>query len=635
MSSLRLNVLLITKDGSPVYKENFHAGVNIIRGNNSSGKSTLSNFIFYALGGEFIDWLPEAALCDFVYAELKINDIIITVKRPIEMHQRRPMWIFYGELEKAVQYNFEGWQLHPYNKADKADTFSQVLFKALGFPEVSTDNQESITINQILRLMYIDQLSSLDSLMRNEDFDSPLIRSAIGNLLLGTYDDELLKLQLQLRQKEREYSEIRNQIKAIEDVFSNSPFEFKKELIDRDIIEKKNQLDKVLKTLSEPTLVVETVKLTDSKYEIKELQNALSRLKAQFSAILDAIEKNKLEVLDNSEFISVLESKITAIKESINARDTLGQLPLQFCPVCLEKLDTVSDHNTCKLCKKEITEDVGKSKLLRMQLELEMQVKESTDILAEKTIKIQELEISGKQTERDLNAAQRAVDEFVGKSRSSIDNKFDKLFEVKGQLNADIGFLEKQLQLIESYEAYKVQQYTLRSAIERLTETVERMQEIQRRNVSAAYARIQYYALELLKGDGAYEEKFGKGQSVTVDFARNAFYLDGRNRFSASSMVLLKNCVRFAIFFTSLELPHFRYPKFILCDNMEDKGMVEARSKNFQKNVVSLAASEKFNGAEFQIIFSTSMVAEDLNVPKYTIGPFYNSMQKTLAIESN
>jgi hypothetical protein len=632
MSFLKLNILLMTKGGAPVYSEVFHSGVNIIRGDNSSGKSTLSNFIFYALGGDFIDWLPEAALCDFVYAELKINDIIITVKRPIEKHQRRPMWIFYGELEKALQYSFEGWHLHPYSKADKADTFSQVLFKALGFPEVSTDNQESITINQILRMMYIDQLSSLDSLMRNEDFDSPLIRAAIGNLLLGTYNDELLKLQLQLRQKEREFSEIKSQVKAIEDVFSNSPFEFKKELIDRSINEKKQQLDKVLKSLSEPTLVAGTVKSTDSKNEVKELQNALSRIKAQYSTVLETIEKNKLEVLDSSDFISVLDSKIVAIKESINSRDVLGHLPLQFCPVCLEKLDTVADHNTCKLCKKEIKEDIGKSKLLRMQLELEMQVKESTDILQEKESKIIELESQAKQIERDLNVAQRAIDEFVNKSRSSVDNKFDKLFEVKGQLMADIGFFQKQLQLIESYEAYKVQQYALRNSIERLTSTIERMQEIQRRNVSAAYSRIQYYTLELLKGDGAYEEKFRNGQSVVVDFARNTFYLDGRNRFSASSMVLLKNCVRFAIFFTSLELPHFRYPKFILSDNMEDKGMVEARSKNFQKNVVLLANSEKFNGIEFQIIFSTSMVAEELNIPEYTVGPFYNSGSKTLNI---
>lgn len=65
--------------------------------------------------------------------------------------------------------------IYPYKKSSNAESFSQIIFKALEFPEVSTDNQESITVNQILRLIYIDQLSALDSLMRNEDFDSPLV----------------------------------------------------------------------------------------------------------------------------------------------------------------------------------------------------------------------------------------------------------------------------------------------------------------------------------------------------------------------------------------------------------------------------------------------------------------------------
>ena len=135
-----------------------------------------------------------------------------------------------------------------------------------------------------------------------------------------------------------------------------------------------------------------------------------------------------------------------------------------------------------------------------------------------------------------------------------------------------------------------------------------------------------------MKGDGAYEEKFQNGQSVQIDFGKNSFYLDGRNRFSASSMVLLKNCVRFAIFFASLELDYFRYPKFILCDNIEDKGMVEARSKNFQRNIVRLASSDEFKNKEFQLIIATSMIAEELDIPEYSVGEKYTKENKSLKL---
>ena len=57
---LKLNRLSIfTHDGKIAYDENFHDGVNIIRGHNSSGKSTIGNFIFYVLGGDFKKWTKK------------------------------------------------------------------------------------------------------------------------------------------------------------------------------------------------------------------------------------------------------------------------------------------------------------------------------------------------------------------------------------------------------------------------------------------------------------------------------------------------------------------------------------------------------------------------------------------------
>ena len=97
-------------------------------------------------------------------------------------------------------------------------------------------------------------------------------------------------------------------------------------------------------------------------------------------------------------------------------------------------------------------------------------------------------------------------------------------------------------------------------------------------------------------------------------------------------MVILKNAIRFAIFFASLELDFFRYPKFILCDNIEDKGMVDERSKNFQKKIIEISEREIFKNIDFQIIFTTSKIAEELNIPKYTVGSFYTSENKTLNI---
>lgn len=73
-----------TKEGKVAYDETFHKGVNIIRGDNSSGKSTITHFIFFALGGAFSDFVPEARKCMLVCAEVEMNQAVITIKRYVE-----------------------------------------------------------------------------------------------------------------------------------------------------------------------------------------------------------------------------------------------------------------------------------------------------------------------------------------------------------------------------------------------------------------------------------------------------------------------------------------------------------------------------------------------------------------------
>jgi hypothetical protein len=105
--------------------------------------------------------------------------------------------------------------------------------------------------------------------------------------------------------------------------------------------------------------------------------------------------------------------------------------------------------------------------------------------------------------------------------------------------------------------------------------------------------------------------------------------VDGRQNFSASSVVYLKNSVLYAIFFASLENDFFRYPRLIMCDNMEDKGMQEARSQNLQRTIVELSNKAK---VEHQIIFSTSMIDASLDIDAYCIGDFYSKENKTLKV---
>ena len=97
-------LIIVTEDKRYAYDECFHRGVNIIRGQNSSGKSTIIRFIFFVLGGSYSDFVPEALKCKHVVAEIEINGSIITLKRELEkaddgrVKKNAPMHIYYGSI---------------------------------------------------------------------------------------------------------------------------------------------------------------------------------------------------------------------------------------------------------------------------------------------------------------------------------------------------------------------------------------------------------------------------------------------------------------------------------------------------------------------------------------------------------
>ena len=632
MSFLQINRLIVVKDGEKAYDEKFHSGVNIIRGTNASGKSTIANFIFYVLGGDYFHWLPEAMSCSYVISEVQINGSIYTLKREIDPQQQRPMYIFWGMIEDALKSNYEGWNKFGYRRFEQTESFSKILFKALNFPEVSTQNQESITMHQILRFMYIDQISPLNSLLLTQDFDSPLIRQTTGSLLFGTYEDSLYDKQQLLGRRKKELSVIKDQIKSIQNIFSSQSISFNQDKIQTDIEQARDQLSKIDKALERPEeQLLDTGKAEGTK-PIEELKTNLTTAKYKYQELLNKLDTLFAQIIDNKEFLAVLDEKLNAINQSLITRDSLDNLTISICPVCLEEIENSEDGH-CILCKKELSSDPrGKANLLKMQFEVEMQKKESKSILSKKEKEYAGLCLKKATLKSDLNRKQKDFNLYIKQTQSTTSRKYNDLLIKKGELSTKLVYLLKQYELLSSFEELKKQRNRLSTSIESLAGEIDGLILKQREKEKNANSKVQEIALSLLSEDGKYEDSFIGGRSIAPNFYKNSFSLDDRNNYSASSMVILKNSIRFAILFASLELDFFRYPRFILCDNIEDKGMEEERSHGFQKNIVALSESDKAKNIDHQIIFTTSMISPALNINKYTIGDSYKPAKKSLKL---
>ena len=92
--TLSVRRLIVQQGGHRAFDCEFHDGVNIVRGRNSSGKTTIMDLLAYSLGAENIRWKPEALLCSATMVEVHLNGVPATLLREIEREGQRPLNIF-------------------------------------------------------------------------------------------------------------------------------------------------------------------------------------------------------------------------------------------------------------------------------------------------------------------------------------------------------------------------------------------------------------------------------------------------------------------------------------------------------------------------------------------------------------
>ncbi|MBC8192641.1 MAG: hypothetical protein H8E18_09685 [FCB group bacterium] len=624
-------LVVFTSGGEVAYDESFHEGVNILRGHNSSGKSTIANFIYFSLGGDFKKWTSAAQLCSDVYAEVRVNSESITTRRMVAESGNQPMDIYWGSYEEAIQSGSEGWQKLSYRRTNERKSFSNALFLALGLPELRGDLDSNITMHQLLRLMYIDQKSMTHDLFMSESFDSAITRKTVADLLFGVYDDTLYSDKIELKEAEKDFTNKNKQFDGIERIFKSIETETDPAVITA-LINKNDerilQIESYLANNQYPTPDENGPNETE-ELQIVSLKRKLITQKSNLSILQSKIDEYEYEISDSMEFIASLEKRTLALSDSLLTRDTFVDLKMNLCPSCLAPLQAAPNENHCGLCKQNMDEDQGSSRIKRMEQEIDNQLRESKKLLSDKEHLLLEYKSSYPTLELSVREIQSELNEALNSATSSRDEQLDSLLIEKGELKSKNDYLVLQMQAIEQIDVLRKELAELKYKITLLQRSIRSKESGQRRRLQSAYSLLQDYTLKLLHSDLGRQAEFQQGGEVQLDFDKNTFSLDGENNFSESSNVYLKNSVRFSIFFASLEEEYFRYPRFILCDNIEDKGMEPIRSQSFQKELVKLSSD---TDVDHQIIITTSMIDPELDNSSLCVGEFYTEENMTLRL---
>lgn len=624
--NLSVRRMVIDRSGKPVYDEKFHTGVNIIRGENSSGKSTILNFIHYGLGGDVSEWSEMALLCERVTIEVQMSGKLATLSRLVSQNQQQAMDVFFGSYDDAVGADRSQWERYPYRRSQTKESFSQVLFRLLDIPEAANEDSGNITMHQVMRLLYADQLSPVDEMFAHEGFDNAKIREAVGRLLCGAFDNELYANELEIRVVEKQYDAVAAELNSLYRALGQAEHDLTLAWVNEQRARNDGERTSVDDAITQLQQDRSQQNSTPTLEAQDEAYGLLVGLQQRFAALREERDAIQLAAADSEAFIRSLEEKLGALKDSALVAQEVGAAHFSACPACYAEIVN-NEIGVCALCKEPYDAEVAFERIGGLINETTLQLRQSKLLQEDRAARLAGVEASLPVAESNWQVAAKKYAEVQRRPTDEQEYKISQLYKRLGYLDRRDEDLTEKAKLIEVVDALSAQKSGLNERLTRLKDRNEQLKYVQQSRLSDAYLSISDNVRALLALDLKRQDCFEDPQKVDFSFGDNRISVDGHTYFSASSRAVLKSAFILGFHAAASKKAYFRHPRFVMLDTIEDKGMEAARSQNFQRLIVKTTEEA---ATQNQIIFGTAMIAEELNDEQYVVGRFYTRDQRSL-----
>lgn len=627
--SLLVSRLVIESNARTVYDEAFHPGLNIIRGENSSGKSTILNFLFYGLGGDLAEWSDAARRCTRVLIEAELSGKPVTLSRDVSQAGRQPMDVFGGPYALAQKAPRAEWTRYPYQRSESRESFSQTLFRLLGLPEVRNEISGNVTMHQVLRLLYADQLTPIDELFRSESFDSALLRDAVGRLLCGAYDARMYENELLLRERDKELQGVSGELRSLFAVLGRAGESLTMDWIDAErarIAEEQRTTQADIEE-SERKLFTAADMDKASRAAQEEAYTEVQRLQEELGKVRLRRDATTLDMADSDRFVASLEEKLSALGDASAVADAIGNTQFRFCPSCHAPLDENHPPDSCHLCKSPFDPERAKGRVAAQINEIALQIRQSRLLQQERGKRLEKLDTQLSELEGRWRSASVRLREFIRLPSSEMQDRLRRLQRQAGYLDRQLEDLEQRANSVALVSRLSARKEELSTEIGRLRSSIDTARASQQQRFEQAKTEVSGEVLDLLHNDLRREESFENARHVDFDFAASRIKVDDQTYFSASSRAFLKTSFAAGFLYAATKDRFFRHPRFCMIDIVEDKGMEPDRTRNLQ---MQLAQRCEKVPSRHQLIFATSMIAPELEDERYTVGRFSTRDKHTL-----
>lgn len=532
-------------------------------------------------------------------------------------------------MTEAAQHGLNGWETYPIRRSESRESFSQVLFRASGIPEAQSQGAANITMNQLLRLLYSDQRTPAAFLFRFEPFDTREIREAVGDLICGLSVYELYEIELSLRDLDKQFDEKNRRFAALLNALPHDELFWQAEAIDIRLSELSNEYERLTSEIDNVDDLINGREVQDFLRAKRKSSDDLRKDRMQITLNEQNIHINNLETSDLFSFVSYLEELIEKLPRAQASSSIIGNIDFTHCPACLAPLSGSQGPHHCVLCGTETDPEQERSRYLQIKMDLDIQVRESRQLLEEKRRSSADIE---RELRRQRREYQEKLSEYTVRyqiSTSPRDSFVAERYQRLGQIDRERMELSRLREKALEIAALSAEKAALQEKINRLKDRQKALQMLSEQRRRQALTRVSDTARAILRDDLDRQDEFRNARSVEVSFGDNSVLVDGELNFAESSNVIVKNAAIVSLLLAATQDEKFNHPRFALLDNIEDKGMEQDRSHNFQEIILRASDSAKLN---HQIIFTTSMLNPSLDEEKYVIGPHYSHENRTLSI---
>lgn len=579
-------------------------GINIVVGENGSGKSTFANLIYFGLGGRVEEFRSTS---DHKHVEIvgdsdNFVELLITIDGETILLKR---WIGSNDIHVAWNGEFVSYPL--FRGEGRKEIFSDWLLEKLGITPVLLQYGTftgKLNFTDLARLLYHDQAPDPSGVFKAVDrssfvSDSRVFRKAIFEILIGKSFLEYYEKLAEFRDSERKLIEAKRELEMFKEMAASSQFsveDLNLVFIDKRLAELASQRDRLESYRKDLARVPPKKDIQD---ELAGLQEKLINVEVHLADVL----KNERSLVEEQANLQELKSKTvleaTQVRKMIFTNDALQLFDADTCPYCLTHVKR-SPH-MC-ICGKNIGEqEYEKFFYNSNDYEVILKTKQKNVETLRSAIASGEEELEELRKKKGylrLHSIEltKKITTIVTDSDVSVNiAKFEEIENALSSLRSEIGLLEQQREL-------EVRRDKLEKNLGKIETQVEKM----KLRVNKLESEAE---LDMKERVEAFSTKYNDLMRKTIKDCRSARLdsdympiMNGGEYKEASANVPMRLLYYGTMLYMGLSSTEVAFPCFLLVDTPETAGIDTEVLKTAIRHLNDVVEGSE---SKFQVIMTT------------------------------